>query len=218
MKYKTDKKFTRALSSKEHNIETEHELIEAFTNIVEFKDDYSKGHLYRVAQYTKIIARGLGLSEKAQDNYYLSGILHDIGKVMTPSRILSKPGKLTDEEFEIIKQHTKLGYAILSSIKSMPNLAIGALYHHERWDGKGYLEGLAGRDIPRIARVIAVADCFDAMYSDRPYRNRLEFNKVIQIIREVRGTQLDPDIVDVFLDSVHREEIEQIALNNYWKV
>ena len=125
--------------------------------------------------------------------------MHDIGKVGIPSEVLNKPGKLTDEEYELIKSHTTQGYEALKDISIMPELAIGALSHHERPDGRGYPNHLGGDDIPEVARIIAVADCFDAMYSNRPYRRRMNFDRVVSIIREVSGTQLAPEVVEAFL-------------------
>ena len=121
--------------------------------------------------------------------------------------MLNKPGKLTDEEFEIIKSHTTLGYETLKDISIMPELAIGAGSHHERPDGRGYPNRLKGDEIPKVAQIIAVADCFDAMYSNRPYRRRMNFEKVVSIIKEVSGTQLAPDVVDAFVRLVDKGEL-----------
>ena len=120
--------------------------------------------------------------------------------------MLNKPGKLTDTEFAIIKSHSALGYNTLKDISIMPELAIGAGAHHERPDGKGYPKGLKGEEIPRVAQIIAVADTFDAMYSDRPYRKRMNFEKAVSIVSEVRGTQLAEDVVDAFLRLVEKGE------------
>ncbi len=128
--------------------------------------------------------------------YYRIALLHDIGKVGVPPEVLNKPGKLTDEEFVTIKSHASKGYEALKEIRIMPELAVGAQAHHERPDGKGYPNHLKGEEIPRVAQIIAVADCFDAMYSNRPYRNRMNFDKAVSIIREVSGTQLTSDVVD----------------------
>ena len=123
-----------------------------------------------------------------------------------PPEVLNKEGKLTDQEFKIIKSHSAKGYQVLKDISIMPELAIGAGAHHERPDGKGYPKGLKGDEIPRIAQIIAVADTFDAMYSDRPYRKRMNFDKAVSIIREVSGTQLTADVVDAFLRLVEKGE------------
>ena len=123
-----------------------------------------------------------------------------------PMEVLNKPGKLTDEEFGIIKSHTTIGYNVLKDISIMPELATGAGLHHERPDGKGYPNGLSGEEIPRVAQIIAVADTFDAMYSNRPYRKRMNFEKVVSIINEVSGTQLQTDVVEAFMRLVDKGE------------
>ena len=121
------------------------------------------------------------MSNSTVEKYTQIALLHDIGKIGVPSEVLNKPGKLTDEEFSTIKSHTSLGYDALKEISIMPELAIGAQAHHERPDGKGYPNRLKGDEIPRVAQLIAVADCFDAMYSNRPYRNRMNFEKAVSI-------------------------------------
>ncbi len=121
--------------------------------------------------------------------------------------MLNKPGKLTDEEYSIIKTHTTKGYELLKNIQIIPDLAVGAQSHHERPDGKGYPKGLKGDKMPRVAQIIAVADAFDAMYSDRPYRKRMPFKKVVSIIQEVSGTQLTPDVVEAFMRLVEKGEL-----------
>ena len=175
------------------------EVTEAFAKTIDMKDKYTDGHSMRVASYTAMLAGELGCSEDEIEKYYNIALLHDIGKIGIPEEVLNKPGKLTDEEFAIIKSHSGLGYNVLKDISIMPELAIGAGSHHERPDGKGYPEGLKGDDIPRVAQIIAVADTFDAMYSDRPYRRRMNFDKVMEIMREVSGTQLETDVVEALL-------------------
>ena len=182
------------------------EMTEAVANTIDMKDKYTKGHSTRVAEYTVMLAKELGLPKDKVDMYYNIALLHDIGKIGIPPEVLNKPGKLTDTEFMMIKSHAKLGYNSLKHITTLPELAIGAKSHHERPDGKGYPDGLVGDQIPEVARVIAVADTFDAMYSDRPYRKRMNFDKVVSIMKEVRGTQLDSDVVDAFLRLVDKGE------------
>ena len=182
------------------------EITEAFAKVIDMKDTYTNGHSSRVAHYTTMLARELGYDEETVEKYYRIALLHDIGKVAIPPEVLNKPGKLTDEEFELIKSHTSKGYEALKDISIMPELAIGAQAHHERPDGRGYPNHLKGDEIPRVAQIIAVADCFDAMYSNRPYRNRMNFEKVVSIIRGVSGTQLTADVVDAFLRLVDRGE------------
>ena len=182
------------------------EITEAFAKVIDMKDAYTNGHSSRVAKYTAMLATELGCDEATVEKYYRIALLHDIGKIGTPPEVLNKSGKLTDEEFEIIKSHTSKGYEALKDISIMPELAVGAQSHHERPDGKGYPNHLKGDEIPRVAQIIAVADCFDAMYSNRPYRNRMNFEKVVSIIREASGTQLTPDVVEAFLRLVDKGE------------
>ncbi len=174
------------------------EITEAFAKVIDMKDKYTNGHSTRVAQYTKMLAEEMGCDDETVEKYYRIALLHDIGKIGVPPEVLNKPGKLTDEEFEIIKSHTSMGYEALKDISIMPELSVGAGAHHERPDGRGYPNHLEGDEIPKVAQIIAVADCFDAMYSNRPYRRRMNFEKVVSIIKEVSGTQLAPDVVDAF--------------------
>ena len=182
------------------------EIIEAFAKIVDLKDTYTQGHSFRVAKYTDMLAKELGCDEETLEKYHNIALMHDIGKVGIPDNVLNKPGKLTEDEYSIIKSHTSRGYEALENISLMPEIAIGAQAHHERPDGKGYPLGLTEKEIPRVAQIIAVADCFDAMYSNRPYRQRMNFDKVVSIIKEASGTQLTPDVVDAFLRLVEKGE------------
>lgn len=182
------------------------EITTAFSKTIDMKDEYTKGHSSRVADYTVMLARELGYDEETLEDYHNIALLHDIGKIGVPAEVLNKAGKLTDEEFKIIKSHSNLGYNALKEISIMPELATGARDHHERPDGKGYPNGKSGDEIPRVAQIIAVADTFDAMYSDRPYRKRMNFDKAVSIIKEVSGTQLTSDVVDAFLRLVERGE------------
>lgn len=182
------------------------EMVEAFAKVIDMKDKYTNGHSTRVAEYTAMLTRELGYDEETVEKYYNIALLHDIGKVGIPPEVLNKPGKLTDTEFNIIKSHSALGYNALKDISIMPELAVGAGAHHERPDGKGYPNGVKGKEIPRVAQIIAVADTFDAMYSDRPYRKRMNFDKAVSIVKEVRGTQLMEDVVDAFMRLVDKGE------------
>lgn len=183
-----------------------HEITESFAKVIDMKDKYTNGHSLRVAKYTAMLSRELGYDEETVEKYYYVALLHDIGKVGVPTEVLNKPGKLTDEEFETIKSHVTQGYDALKGITIMPELSLGAQSHHERPDGRGYPNHLKGDEIPRVAQIIAVADCFDAMYSNRPYRKRMNFDKVISIIKEVAGTQLTGDVVEAFLRLVDKGE------------
>ena len=178
------------------------EITKVISECVDMKDAYTNGHSARVAKYTVMLARRMGKSEEETENLYNIALLHDIGKISIPDSILNKPGRLTDEEYEIMKSHSQRGYDILKEIEIAPELAIGAGYHHERLDGTGYPRGLKGDEIPELAQIIAVADTFDAMYSTRPYRTRMPLEKVAAEIRRVAGTQLNPDAVRAFLELV----------------
>ncbi len=140
---------------------------------VDAKDSYTNGHFARVAKDTIHLLKLLGYDDEKADGMYYMALLHDVGKIGVDDDILRKPGRLTDKEFSDIKNHTVIGSQILSRISSMPELQYGALYHHERWDGKGYPRGLKGEEIPEAARIIAVADAYDAMTSNRSYRKAL---------------------------------------------
>ena len=182
------------------------EIIESFAKVIDMKDSYTQGHSFRVANYTQMLAKELGYDEETVEQYYNIALMHDIGKISIPDQVLNKPGKLTDEEFEVIKSHASRGHDVLQSISLMPDLVVGAEAHHERPDGKGYPRGLKEGEIPRVAQIIAVADTFDAMYSDRPYRKRMNYEKAVDIIKEVSGTQLTEDVVDAFLRLAERGE------------
>ena len=182
------------------------EIIESFATVIDMKDSYTQGHSKRVAKYTAMLATELGYDEETVEQYYNIALMHDIGKIGIPDQVLNKPGKLTDEEYSVIKSHTERGYDVLKNISLMPDIVVGAEAHHERPDGKGYPHGLKNDEIPRVAQIIAVADTFDAMYSDRPYRKRMNFGKAVSIIRDAAGTQLASDVVDAFLRLVEKGE------------
>ena len=169
----------------------------ALVNAVDAKDTYSHGHSLRVAEYSGKIARKMGKSEDEIEKIYYAALLHDVGKIGIDDSIINKNGRLTPEEYEVIKQHPVMGYQILSSISEYPYLSIGAHYHHERYDGKGYPEGLKGDDIPEIARIISVADSYDAMTSTRSYRETLPQPLVREEIVKGAGSQFDPEIARI---------------------
>lgn len=194
------------IERQKHDKELTREIIEAFAKVVDLKDSYTQGHSFRVAKYTEMLSRELGFDEETIEKYHNIALMHDIGKVGVPDSVLNKPGKLTEDEFSLIKSHTSRGFEVLQNISIMPEIAIGAHSHHERPDGKGYPLGLKKEEIPIVAQIIAVADCFDAMYSNRPYRSRMNFDKVVSIIKEVSGTQLSADVVDAFLRLVEKGE------------
>ncbi|MBR4164657.1 MAG: HD domain-containing protein, partial [Lachnospiraceae bacterium] len=175
----------------ERDNEIINESIETFTGFIDAKDPYTNGHSKRVAKYTRQIAKEFGYTGEELDRIYYMALLHDCGKIGVPDNILGKPGRLTDEEFEVIKSHTVRGGEILSSFKSLEDADEGARYHHERFDGKGYPEGKAGDEIPFIARMICVADSFDAMNTNRVYRKHLTGERIISEIEANKGLQFD---------------------------
>lgn len=174
--------------------------IMAIANTIEAKDPYTSGHSNRVARCSVAIATRMGLDEETTKNLHFMALLHDIGKIGVPDEVLNKPLPLADEEFAIIKKHPTMGYEILKNITAISNVHFGALYHHERYDGRGYPAGIAGEEIPIVARIIAIADTYDAMTSDRAYRKALSNEEVIEEFEKNRGMQFDPDIQDVFIE------------------
>jgi len=182
------------------------QTVTALSEAVDAKDRYTSGHSKRVAKYSCMIAEKMGKSKEEQEEIYQTGLLHDVGKIRIPEEIINKPGKLTDEEFNIMKIHPVTGYNILSSISTHNNIAIGARYHHERYDGKGYPNGLAGENIPEIARILGVADSYDAMASNRSYRNALPQEVIRSEIEKGKGTQFDPQIADIMLQIIDSDK------------
>lgn len=193
------------IRSKEQTEEMGIQLVTTLVNAVDAKDPYTNGHSNRVAIYAREIAKRDGRSEEYQNRIFYMGIVHDIGKIGIPDSILQKPGRLTDEEFGVIKTHPAQGADILSDTTEMPWIMIGARWHHERYDGKGYPDRLAGTDIPEEARIIAVADAYDAMTSDRSYRSGMAQKKVRSIIEEGKGTQWDPHFADIMIDMIDHD-------------
>lgn len=178
------------------------ELMESLSAAIDSKDVYTAGHSQRVAQYSRLIAEKIGLPEEECENVYYYGLLHDVGKIGVPNAIINKPSKLTDEEFAVIKTHPGQGYDILSHIKSRPDLAIGAHWHHERVDGRGYPDHKRGDEIPFLARIIAVADAYDAMTSNRSYRQYLPQDVVRSEIEKGIGTQFDEQAAKCMLQVI----------------
>ena len=178
---------------------------EALANAIDAKDKYTRGHSARVAMYSTQIARKAGKSEEECEKVYFAALLHDVGKIGVPDAIINKDGKLTNEEFAWIKRHPVFGNQILSSIQQSPYLSIGAHYHHERYDGQGYPKGLKGEDIPDIARIIAVADSYDAMTSKRSYRDPLPQQIVREELVKGIGVQFDPEYARIMLQLIDRD-------------
>jgi HD-GYP domain-containing protein (c-di-GMP phosphodiesterase class II) len=187
------------------NVDLYHDLEEFVINMVkslvftiEAKDIYTRGHSERVNRYAMLMAERLQLDEAEKNILNWASILHDIGKIGVPESILNKPGRLNEEEFDVIKRHPKKGHKILEPLEQLASCLPSILHHHERLDGKGYPHGLKGEEIPFLARIIAVADTFDAITSNRAYRSAKAAEKALAIVDEVAGTQLDPVVVEAF--------------------
>ena len=174
-------------------------VVEALADAIDAKDTYTNGHSGRVAAYSREIARRFGYSGQKEKELYMTALLHDVGKIGIPDAIINKPARLTEEEYGVIKTHAVMGAKILNNINELPSLVTGARWHHERYDGSGYPDGLAGEDIPEEARIIAVADAYDAMTSRRSYRNILPRETVREELIHGRGTQFDPVFADILL-------------------
>jgi len=178
----------------------------ALAKAVDAKDTYTSGHSERVAKYARMIAERSGSTQEEQDEIYTIALLHDIGKIGVPIEIINKPARLTDDEFRIMKTHTTQGYSILNIIEEMPKLATGARSHHERFDGHGYPDHMAGEDIPKYARIISVADAYDAMTSRRSYRAAMPQAKVRAEIEQGIGTQFDPAYAKIMLQLIDEDK------------
>ena len=188
------------------------ELTTSVIKIMEMYDLYTKGHSENVAELASVIANEMNLSKKMIKNTYWAGLVHDIGKLLIPIEIINKTEKLSENEFELIKKHPVWGNIALNDSKTLKPIAKHLLYHHERWDGKGYPEGLKGEQIPVISQILGVADAWDAMLSKRAYRDPLSFEKAVDEIMENRGTQFSPEVVDAFLKIVNDNRIEDLKV------
>lgn len=173
--------------------------LQALTASIDAKDPYTMGHSQRVGLLSSRMAMALGLDKHVVEQYRIGGLVHDVGKIGVPEAVLTKPGRLTDEEFAMIKLHPNIGHRILREIPQLAPALPGVLYHHERWDGRGYPDGLKGEDIPLIARVMTLADTFDAMSSNRAYRPAIARPKVLEEIAKCGGIQFDPKLAELFV-------------------
>ena len=181
-------------------------VVQSLADAIDAKDSYTNGHSGRVAEYSKEIAKRAGYDSKGQSNIYMMGLLHDVGKIGVPDEVINKPARLTPEEYEIIKKHPVIGSQILENIEEMPELATGARWHHERYDGTGYPDGLVGQNIPEAARIIAVADAYDAMTSYRSYRDVIPQQIVRQEIERCSGTQFDPKFAEIMIKLIDEDK------------
>lgn len=190
------------------------ENIETLRYTVDAKDSYTKGHSERVSEYAVLLGKKLCINSDDLYTLRIGGLFHDVGKIGIPDNILTKKDKLTDEEYEEIKQHPSIGAKILSNAAIFTDIVPIVKHHHERYDGTGYPDHLKGEEIPYMARIVAVADAFDAMASRRPYRDSVEIEKIVKQISENKYTQFDPQIADALLDIIKNnysalEEIQE---------
>lgn len=193
------------------------QMVQTLASTIDAKDKYTNGHSVRVAEYSRRIAVKLGKSEKEQEDIYYMGLLHDIGKIGIPDEIINKTSRLTDEEYAIIKKHPIIGADILKNISEMPGIETGARWHHERYDGRGYPDGLKEEEIPEMARIIGVADAYDAMASKRSYRDVLPQEVIKEEIRKGKGTQFAPDAADAMLELME-EDVEYLMRDDRMEV
>jgi len=184
-----------------------YKTIRSIAQALDAKDKYTHGHSFRVTLYSLAIAKQYGLEECELENVEIAGLLHDIGKIAIPENILCKPGKLTNEEFSAIKMHPQLGTKLVENIKQLNSISSWIKAHHEKYDGTGYPDGLTGEEIPLNARIIAIADTYDAMTSDRSYRKGLSHEIALEEIKRCSGTQFDPNLVQLF-ESIEPEILE----------
>lgn len=170
------------------------------------KDKYTYGHSMRVCYFSMVLGKELGINDEEMYELQLSALFHDIGKIGTPDAVLNKPTRLTDEEFKIMKSHPVQSYEILRDFAGFEKIALNAKHHHERYDGRGYPSGLRGDQIPLFARIILIADTFDAMTSTRVYRKGLSYNVAFNELIEFSGSQFDPELVKLFISGMKKEQ------------
>ena len=202
----------RELGLAKNQIEMGNETVLTIARTVDAKDENTSQHSVRVSEYSVLIAKQLGYNAEQCETLRKTALLHDIGKIGIPDRVLNKPSRLDDEEYEIMKSHVVKGAEILKKFTLIDNVQEGALYHHERYDGKGYVHGLKGEEIPLNARIIGIADAFDAMTANRVYRKKLDFDFVLGELKKGRGTQFDPKLVDIMLSLIEEGVIDVTSL------
>ena len=205
LSHEVNKKTQEILRQRERIERISMQIVTALSGAIDAKDTYTNGHSTRVAEYSGEIAKRAGFAPKMQNDIYMMGLLHDVGKIGIPDSIINKPAKLTDEEYGVIKNHSAMGAKILENITEFPRLTVGARWHHERYDGKGYPDGIAGEEIPQEARIIAVADAYDAMSSRRSYRDVLAQEIVREEMEKGKGTQFDPVYAEIMLKMIEED-------------
>ncbi|MEB3298694.1 MAG: diguanylate cyclase [Candidatus Sericytochromatia bacterium] len=190
------------------------DAVEALAGVVEAKDGYTSSHSHAVAEYATRLARRVGYTGERLEAFRLAARLHDLGKIGVPDAILKKAGPLTDEEWELMQQHPSMGRRILGSTRHFSHVLPAMVYHHERWDGRGYPEGLQGEAIPLDARIVCIADAYGAMVDDRPYRKGLGHATACAILQKGAGLQFDPHLVEVFVAMIAEEELGDLRIEN----
>lgn len=209
---KQNNEYMQMLNKKNEQIqEMTTQTITAIANALDAKDAYTEGHAERVSAYSAHIAEKLGMSEEEVRNIRFVALFHDIGKIGVPDSVLNKPGRLSDDEYGQMKQHTVVGGEIIKDLDMIPGVFVGARYHHERYDGTGYPDGLKGEKIPYIARIIAVADAYDAMTTNRIYRSRLTNEQALSELENGKGTQFDPDAVGALIDMLRTGTLKNLS-------
>jgi putative nucleotidyltransferase with HDIG domain len=196
-------KIEKLQKQRDHDLEILNQSITTFTYFIDAKDRYTRNHSVRVAMYAKEIGRRLGLEEEDLQNLYYGTLLHDVGKIGIPDNILRNDGSLNQDEYEIIKTHPLKGAEMLKHFTSIPNISDCAHYHHERYDGTGYPEGLKGEKIPLFARIATVADAFDVMSLDRMYQKALDYDSIIAEFKKNSGSQFDPQLVPIIIEMMN---------------
>jgi len=191
--------FYKIKKSSDYKVMLQNDIVQSFITALEFHDYYTKGHSESVASYSIQIGKSLNLGEKQLDDLYWAAVMHDIGKIIVPNEILNKKDKLSDSEYKIIKEHSQTGYEIVSKSDTLKEISQYILYHHERWDGKGYPKGLKEDEIPLLSQIISVADSWHAMTSQRVYKKQLTKEEAIGELLKNRGTQFSPVVVDAFI-------------------
>ena len=213
------KKIEIELNTKQKDIEQAYlESIETIRYIVDEKDSYTKGHSERVSEYSVLIGKKLGIDSDNLNALRIGGLLHDIGKIKTPSKILTKKANLSEEEYTEIKKHPLIGAQILSNVSVFCDIIPIVKYHHERYDGTGYPEHLKGEEIPLLARIVSVADSFDAMSSKRSYKDNMDIQQIINEISNNKNTQFDSHVADALLEILTNNYNAIIEIQNRYKI
>lgn len=192
----------QTLKRKEHDNQIIEQTMKTFSNFIDNKDTYTQGHSTRVAAYVREMAKRMGMSEQDQLNYYYAGLMHDIGKLTVADDVLNKTSRLSNDEWNLIQQHTTNGAALLKNFTILPEINDAVLYHHERYDGTGYMNRLNGKDIPLVARMVGIADAYDAMNTNRCYRLKFSEERIISELERCRGKQFDPDLVPYLISMI----------------